>query len=684
MGHLFRSATFVFAMLIGWHGVALAQPAVLARIEALQKLSETNNAQALRQLLDVGAALGADTPYTIRREYLSTLITVQVDAAKLDEAQASIANLLQLAQANKDNVGVVIATSSSASMFNISGKAHAAIARLVAIEAMALQTADPLALWRFYSTLGNAQLTVGGFEVALESTLKSLQYAQVLPKKTTLSYLRSLNLLSNIYMAMTNWDKALQVLEEGLVLAHEVGSTKLKGTLYLNQGATFASLGRSKDSLSAYEKALAIGREAGLVGLQATALNNIGDSYLISKNHTKAEVFARQAMAKFKESAELVGLATAQSNVGFALMGQGKIREGDAEVRAALKAMQESGAVAEEEASLGELSRMYEQAGLYREAIATLYEQQKLRDQIFRSDREKAVAGLQEQFDSVQRQKKIELLARENGLKDAEINNKRLQLLVTFMGALLAIMASIYMVLKRSARELEGKVQQRTQELQTERGRTQELLNNMLPTEIAQELAASGVAKPVRHESVSVLFTDLSGFTQAATTMPPDRMVAELNSIFAAFDQITDECGVEKIKTIGDSYMAAAGVPSWCADHAKRCVKAGLLMINWLEERNKQSAFKWRLRVGLHTGPVVAGVVGTKRYAFDIWGDTVNIASRMESSGEIGRVNISAYTYDLIREIYDCEYRGKVFAKGKGEMDMYFVKGEKSRLHDQS
>jgi tetratricopeptide (TPR) repeat protein len=566
MGHLFRSATFVFAMLIGWHGVALAQPAVLARIEALQKLSETNNAQALRQLLDVGAALGADTPYTIRREYLSTLITVQVDAAKLDEAQASTANLLQLAQANKDNVGVVIATSSSASMFNISGKAHAAIARLVAIEAMALQTADPLALWRFYSTLGNAQLTVGGFEVALESTLKSLQYAQGLPKKTTLSYLRSLNLLSNIYMVMTNWDKALQVIEEGLVLAHEVGSTKLKGTLYLNQGATLASLGRSKDSLSAYEKALAIGREAGLVGLQATALNNIGDSYLISKNHTKAEVFARQAMAKFREATDTTGLAMAQSNVGFALMGQGKIREGDAEVRAAFKAMQQSGAIADEEAILGELSRMYEQAGLYREAIATLYEQQKLRDQIFRSDREKAVAGLQEQFDSVQRQKKIELLARENGLKDAEINNKRLQLLVTFMGALLAIMASIYMVLKRSARELEGKVQQRTQELQTERGRTQELLNNMLPTEIARELAASGVAKPVWHESVSVLFTDLSGFTQAATTMPPDRMVAELNSIFAAFDQITDECGVEKIKTIGDSYMAAAvylpGVPT--------------------------------------------------------------------------------------------------------------------------
>ncbi|MBK6594112.1 MAG: tetratricopeptide repeat protein [Burkholderiales bacterium] len=448
-----------------------------------------------------------------------------------------------MAQANKDDVGEVIATSSSASMFNISGKAHAAIARLVAIEAMALQTADPLALWRFLLDFGQCTVDCGRVRsCAGEHTEKPA--------------------IRLIYMVMTNWDKALQVIEEGLVLAHEVGSTKLKGTLYLNQGATLASLGRSKDSLSAYEKALAIGREAGLVGLQATALNNIGDSYLISKNHTKAEVFARQAMAKFREATDTTGLAMAQSNVGFALMGQGKIREGDAEVRAAFKAMQQSGAIADEEAILGELSRMYEQAGLYREAIATLLEQQKLRDQIFRSDREKAVAGLQEQFDSVQRQKKIELLARENGLKDAEINNKRLQLLVTFMGALLAIMASIYMVLKRSARELEGKVQQRTQELQTERGRTQELLNNMLPTEIARELAASGVAKPVWHESVSVLFTDLSGFTQAATTMPPDRMVAELNSIFAAFDQITDECGVEKIKTIGDSYMAAAGVPT--------------------------------------------------------------------------------------------------------------------------
>lgn len=206
-----------------------------------------------------------------------------------------------------------------------------------------------------------------------------------------------------------------------------------------------------------------------------------------------------------------------------------------------------------------------------------------------------------------------------------------------------------------------------------EHERSERLLLNILPAELAQELSATGRARPARHESVTILFTDFSGFTQAASSMPAERMVAELNEIFAAFDDITDACGVEKIKTIGDAYMAAAGLPKPCADHAQRCVRAGLSMIDYLENRNRTGAFKWSLRVGVHSGPVVAGVVGKRKYAFDIWGDTVNVASRMESAGEIGRVNVSAYTFDLIQAEFDCAYRGKVDAKGKGQIDMYFV-----------
>lgn len=228
-------------------------------------------------------------------------------------------------------------------------------------------------------------------------------------------------------------------------------------------------------------------------------------------------------------------------------------------------------------------------------------------------------------------------------------------------------------VLKASYTQLETRVAERTEELAKEKERSHALLLTMLPAEIAEELIQNGRVKAVRHEAATILFTDFSGFTQAASTMPPDVMVGELNEIFGAFDHITEYNGVERIKTIGDAYMAAAGVSGLCPDHARRCVLAAKEMVAFLTERNRSSAFKWNLRVGIHSGPVVAGVVGTRKFAFDIWGDTVNLASRLESAGEVGRINISAYTYHLIQSEFVCEYRGKISVKGKGDVDMYFV-----------
>lgn len=229
--------------------------------------------------------------------------------------------------------------------------------------------------------------------------------------------------------------------------------------------------------------------------------------------------------------------------------------------------------------------------------------------------------------------------------------------------------------LRQSYEVLESRVAERTEALAREQERSHALLRNMLPADIADELVSRGQVQARRHDAATILFTDFAGFTEAATTMPPDVMVSELNDIFAAFDRMTEANGVDRIKTIGDAYMAAAGVSSSCDDHARRCVRAALEMVEYLATRNGTHAFKWGLRVGIHSGPVIAGVVGTRKFAFDVWGDTVNLASRMESSGEVGRINISAYTFHLVQSEFECVYRGKVSAKGKGEVDMYFVVG---------
>jgi len=210
-----------------------------------------------------------------------------------------------------------------------------------------------------------------------------------------------------------------------------------------------------------------------------------------------------------------------------------------------------------------------------------------------------------------------------------------------------------------------------------EKKRSDELLLNILPAETAEELKATGTAKAKSFDIVSVLFTDFKNFTQASELLSPADLVAEINHCYSEFDKIITHHGIEKIKTIGDAYMCAGGLPATNTTNPVDVVKAGLEMVAFIEKNKQERISKgqpyFELRCGIHTGPVVAGIVGIKKFAYDIWGDTVNTASRMESSGEIGKVNISGATYELVKDHFDCTYRGKVKAKNKGEIDMYFV-----------
>jgi class 3 adenylate cyclase len=235
--------------------------------------------------------------------------------------------------------------------------------------------------------------------------------------------------------------------------------------------------------------------------------------------------------------------------------------------------------------------------------------------------------------------------------------------------------------LKEANANLEKKVEERTAEVHQQKKEIEVLLHNILPEEIAEELKINGKAEPKNYDIVSVLFTDFKGFTKITETTPPQELLRELNRCFMAFDEIVEKYGLEKIKTIGDAYMCAGGIPIANQDNPVNTVAAALemqgFMKSWRSAKEVHGEQAWELRLGIHTGPLIAGVIGKNKFAYDIWGDTVNIAARMESSGEVGKVNISGSTYELVKDKYECTYRGKIKAKNKGEVDMYFVEGLK-------
>ncbi len=220
-------------------------------------------------------------------------------------------------------------------------------------------------------------------------------------------------------------------------------------------------------------------------------------------------------------------------------------------------------------------------------------------------------------------------------------------------------------------------IQDEKEKSEAARAESDRLLLNILPARVAEELKREGRVEPLFYDAVSVLFTDFVGFTEASEKMRPDELVAELDGCFSQFDEVVKRNNLEKLKTIGDAYMCAGGLPLLSATHAVDACLAALefraFMAQMAEVKQALGMHFWKIRIGIHSGPVTAGVIGTNRFAYDIWGDTVNTASRMESSGEAGRINISGATYDLVRNFFQCEHRGKVKAKGKGELDMYFV-----------
>lgn len=231
--------------------------------------------------------------------------------------------------------------------------------------------------------------------------------------------------------------------------------------------------------------------------------------------------------------------------------------------------------------------------------------------------------------------------------------------------------------LKQYNEQLEQIVAERTHEIQIEKEKSDKLLLNILPPKVAEDLKEHGASEPQAFENVSVFFSDVVGFTTLSSGLEAKYLIKELSDIFTNFDRIIDLYHCQRIKTIGDAYLCVSGMPEPDAQHAHNLVNAALDILGYLEHRNRSSTIQWNIRVGIHSGPVVAGIVGTKKYLYDVFGDTINTASRMESNSEPKRINISDSTMNLVKDDYHLTARGDFEVKGKGVMHMYFVDGRR-------
>ena len=342
----------------------------------------------------------------------------------------------------------------------------------------------------------------------------------------------------------------------------------------------------------------------------------------------------------------------------------------------------------EDKALLLEKQKEVDQAQLRARSLEVLQARQQARlaaQQLDAEKQDRLIVNLRQQdlidkaqrfADSTQRAQQVEIL-------DLKVRQQDVfQRFAYGLGALLLLILGLlglgWWFARRSNNRLNvqnRKIQAQNREIEAERSKSDQLLLNILPEEIAQELKTKGYAKPRLYESATVLFTDFVDFTRLSATMIPEDLIDELNECFLAFDLVCDKFGLEKIKTIGDAFMCVGGLPVPNDTHPQDAVRAALEMNDWIQDRNRQNAkavFK-EMRIGIHTGPVVAGVIGKNKFAFDIWGDAVNLAARLEELGEPGKVNISSATAAAIGQEFTLTYRGEKEVHNKGLVAMYFV-----------
>lgn len=519
----------------------------------------------------------------------------------------------------------------------------------------------------------------GAIEKGLGYALKSLEISEKTGDK--LRILSALNSVGSIYFNKSegaiddnktaNREKALQYLLRALPLCEELGDNDALGVISENIGEIYFEKGNDKEALTYFNKSLkALGNTAN----SSFALNGIGKLYLKEGDIRQALIYHNKALAIAEKFSHKLHMVRSLQGIGNVYINQKNYTSALNYFSKASTIAEEIKAVPSQKDLYQEMAIAYSKNGDFKKAFKYQSLFSNIKDTLYNIETDKKLGSIQFDFDMQKKQGEINLLTKDMDLADLKLKRQKFAKNAFMVGLVLVFM--IALLIYRNYR-----IKVRTHKiLDQQKNEIEGLLLNILPVAVAKELQTNGHAISRNYESVSVLFTDFKGFTAIADKMSPQDLVEELNICFMAFDEIIEKYQLEKIKTIGDSYMCAGGIPTTNTHHVDDMIKASIeirdFTKNYNQKRKEAGLESWELRIGIHVGPVVAGVVGKKKYAYDIWGSTVNIASRMESNGMPGQINISSSIYQLIKDKYTCIHRGKIHAKNIGEIDMYFIEAE--------
>jgi len=526
-------------------------------------------------------------------------------------------------------------------------------------QAISESTGNLQSLSGIFVNIGNVYTQLADYPKALEYKQKALDISEKQGNKPGIA--NNLSNIGNVYTLLSNYSRALEYHQRALEINESISDKKGIAANLSGISAVYLLQKNYPVAVEFAQKARDLAHSIGLLSTEREALLNLSKIYEATNRYDSAYttyqqfIILRDSMDNVeiqkqvtKKTMQFEFSKTADSLKQHQLLTAAKLNQ---QILLAAKQQQElllkqnSIDLANKEKALQHLAYLKSQADLQYAQSQTQAKEEQLTLQATR----------------------VNLQQAQLQLKDKELQSQKTQRLFYLAGIALLALLSFFIFRNYKNQQKSNRI------ISLEKQKSDDLLRNILPNEVALELKESGKALARNYDEVTVLFTDFVDFTKFSENSSPQQLVSELHACFKAFDEIMERHGLEKIKTIGDAYMAVSGLPLSNAEHARNAALAALDIQQYIKHRQRTQPEVFDIRIGLNSGPVVAGIVGVKKFAYDIWGDTVNTASRMESSSEPGKINISGTTYALIKQEFPCVYRGKITAKNKGEIDMYFL-----------